>query len=139
MSSSLALPNIAGSPAGIVKRDPVQAPDHKPLQGLEGKTSFNKILGSELAQPITEPLKFSAHASARMQSRNLAMGPEQMQKLNEAINKAAAKGLDDTLILTKDSAFIVSVKNRTVVTAMDRASLDAGSNVFTNIDGAVIV
>ena len=65
------------------------------------------------------------------------MGPDQMRKLNEAIDKAAAKGLDDTLILTKDAAFIVSVKNRTVVTAMDRASLDG--NVFTNIDGAVII
>ncbi|MBI3558119.1 MAG: hypothetical protein HY074_17785, partial [Deltaproteobacteria bacterium] len=84
-----------------------------------------------------EPLKFSAHASARLQSRKLEMGPDQMRKLNDAIDKAAAKGLDDTLILTKDAAFIVSVKNRTVVTAMDRASLDG--NVFTNIDGAVII
>lgn len=65
------------------------------------------------------------------------MGPEQMRKLNEAVDRAAAKGLDDTLILTKDAAFIVNVANRTVVTAMDRNSLDG--NVFTNIDGAVIV
>jgi flagellar operon protein len=60
-----------------------------------------------------------------------------MMKLNEAVDKAASKGLDDALILTKDAAFIVNVGNRTVVTAMDRSSLEG--NVFTNIDGAVIV
>lgn len=72
-----------------------------------------------------------------MQSRKLELGTEQMRQLNDAVDKAAAKGLDDTLILTKDAAFIVNVGNRTVVTAMDRNSLDG--NVFTNIDGAVIV
>jgi flagellar operon protein len=60
-----------------------------------------------------------------------------MAKVNDAIDTADAKGVEDTLVLTRDAALIVSVKNRTVVTAMDRNSLNG--NVFTNIDGAVIV
>ena len=58
-----------------------------------------------------------------------------MAKLNDAIDKADAKGVQDTLVLTKDAALIVNVKNRTVVTAMDKNNLNG--NVFTNIDGAV--
>jgi flagellar operon protein len=57
--------------------------------------------------------------------------------MNDAITKADAKGVQDTLVLTDKAALIVSVPNRTVITAMDRAQLDG--NVFTNIDGAVII
>lgn len=146
MSSTLLYPNIGGSPGTPITRDPAQAPEPRVVKDKDATATSNQtttvqdfmqILGSELNKPIAEPLKFSAHASARLQSRKLELGPEQMRKLNEAVDKAAAKGLDDTLILTKDAAFIVNVANRTVVTAMDRNSLDG--NVFTNIDGAVIV
>jgi flagellar operon protein len=60
-----------------------------------------------------------------------------MMKVSDAVDKADAKGVEDTLVLTKDAALIVSVKNRTIITAMDRNQLTG--NVFTNIDGAVIV
>lgn len=144
MSSNLLYPAVGGAPGTTITREPDQAPDRVGLNGqtspqdrAKGIEDFNQILGNELKKPVAEPLKFSAHASARVQSRKLDMSPEQMRKLNEAVDKAAAKGLDDTLVLTKDAAFIVSVKNRTVVTALDRGALDG--NVFTNIDGAVIV
>jgi flagellar operon protein len=138
--SNLRLPNISGAPGSVIQRDPAQATD-KPSQvngnNASSAKSFDHILGSELTKPVRDPLKFSAHATARLQSRNLELGPDQMRKLNEAVDKAAAKGLDDTLVLTPDAAFIVSVKNRTVVTAMDRKNLEG--NVFTNIDGAIII
>ncbi len=143
------IPSVGGAPgsAGISK-DPVQAPEVGSARGRTGANpstqstesfgeSFSQILGSEIQKPVTEPLKYSAHAQARVQSRKIDVGPEQMKKLNEAINKAAAKGLDDTLILSGDTAFIVSVRNRTIVTAMDKDSLSG--NVFTNIDGAVVL
>ena len=143
-NGNLHMPAVSGSPGSV--RDSAQARD--PIVDKEsaaknsGKNaaniqSFEQLLGSKLNGAVTEPLKFSAHASARMQSRKLEMNPEQMRKLNEAVDKAAAKGLDDALVLSKDGAFIVSVKNRTVVTALDRNSMDG--NVFTNIDGAVVI
>lgn len=145
--SNLRMPAVGGAPGSSIAKDPAQAPDRAidkdvaRSAGLNptpaGVDSFSQVLGNELTKPVQEPLKFSAHANARLQSRKLTMGPEQMQKLNEAVDKAAAKGLDDTLVLTKEGAFIVNVKNRTVVTALDRNSLDG--NVFTNIDGAVIM
>lgn len=92
--------------------------------------------GADLSQ-VKAPLKFSAHASQRLSERKIALDPTTLQRVNDAVDKAEAKGVDDTLVLTKDAALIVNVKNRTVITAMDRNSLNG--NVFTNIDGAVIV
>src|SRR5579875_637567 len=124
MSNTLLYPAVGGAPGSTITRDPAQAPDRVrgggnesgSASGAHGTKSFSQILGQTLEKPIHEPLKFSSHASARAHSRKLDLGPEQMRKLNEAVDKAAAKGLDDTLVLTKDAAFIVSVKNRTVVT-----------------------
>lgn len=86
---------------------------------------------------IKAPLKFSAHASQRLKDRRIAIDPTMLAKVNDAVDKAEAKGISDALVLTPDAALIVSVKNRTVITAMERASL--AGNVFTNIDGAAIV
>ena len=101
-------------------------------QGL----SRDLTTGPDLSQ-IKAPLKFSAHASQRLQDRKITLDASTMQKVTDAVDKAEAKGLDDALVLTKDAALIVSVKNRTVITAVDRNSMTG--NVFTNIDGAVIV
>jgi flagellar operon protein len=84
-----------------------------------------------------EGLKFSNHAVERMQTRGIRYTPEDMTRLNEAVNKAAAKGSKDSLILMQDSALIVSVKNKTVVTVMDKTALK--ENVFTNIDSTIVM
>lgn len=86
---------------------------------------------------IRAPLRFSAHASQRLKERKIALDPQTLTRVNDAVDKAAAKGIEDTLVLTSEAALIVSVKNRTVVTAMDRNSIQG--NVFTNIDGAIVV
>ena len=88
-------------------------------------------------QHVRAPLKFSSHAAQRLRDRKIALDPATMAKLSEAIDKADSKGVQDTLVLTQDAALIVNVKNRTVVTAMDKNSLNG--NVFTHIDGAVLI
>lgn len=121
-------------------------PNERELRKPEGtKSEFDLVLDKTLdigKQPskldqVRDPLKFSAHAASRMAERKINLSSEVMAKVNDAIDKAAAKGVEDTLVLTKDAALIVNVKNRTVVTAMDKNSLNG--NVFTQIDGAVIV
>jgi len=89
------------------------------------------------SEDLKSLLKFSNHAIERMQTRGISYNPERLQKLDEAIKKAAAKGSKDTLVLMDDSALIVSVKNNTVVTVMDKNSLK--ENVFTNIDSTVVI
>ncbi len=97
-------------------------------------------LGSIKAQMPTgvtpSTLKFSNHSLERMHSRGITYSPDQMKSIENAVAKAAAKGSKDTLVLTDSSALIVSVKNGTVVTVMDRAAMK--ENVFTNIDSTVM-
>ncbi len=102
--------------------------------------SFQEILGqaqANLAAPgsANGALKFSAHAESRLRSRNIELSPGDVNQLASAVDRARAKGSRDSLILMRDVAYVVSVENRTVITAMD--TRDAG-NVFTNIDSAVI-
>ena len=82
-------------------------------------------------------LKFSQHATQRMMDRGISFKPDDLSRLSDAIDKAAKKGSKETLVLMGDNALIVSVKNRTVVTAMDREAMK--ENVFTNIDSTVIL
>ncbi|MFH0920092.1 MAG: TIGR02530 family flagellar biosynthesis protein [Fibrobacterota bacterium] len=85
-----------------------------------------------------EAVRFSEHAKTRLQSRGIDFGAELMSKLENAVDRAAKKGsTKDSLVLMQDLALIVNVKNRTVVTAMDRNNMK--ENVFTNIESAVIV
>jgi flagellar operon protein len=86
---------------------------------------------------LTEGVKFSNHAVERMQSRGIKFNQDDIGKLNEAVSRAAAKGSKDTLVLMNDSALIVSVKNKTVVTVMDKMALK--ENVFTNIDSTIVM
>jgi flagellar operon protein len=86
---------------------------------------------------VGQGLKFSAHATQRLRERQIQFDPETLARMNDAITKADTKGVQDTLMITDKAALIVSVPNRTVITAMDRNNLSG--NIFTNIDGAVII
>lgn len=108
------------------------------LDGL-GILNPNQVgsLGSPGFAKNLEGVKFSNHAVERMRTRGISYSPEDIAKLNEAVSRAAAKGSKDSLVLMKDSALIVSVKNNTVVTVMDKNALK--ENVFTNIDSTVVL
>lgn len=96
-----------------------------------GDTPFSRVL--EQAQGV----KFSQHAQERLKARNIAFNADQLQQLEGAVNSVAQKGGKDSLVMMGDAALVVSVKNRTVVTAMDRSQMKG--NVFTNIDSAVVI
>jgi len=94
---------------------------------------FGRILDAQL-QPGA--LKFSKHAAERMDKRGITFDAAEMGRLQGAVEKAGAKGAKDSLVLLGDNALVVSVKNNTVVTVVDKDNLKG--NVFTNIDSAVI-
>lgn len=97
--------------------------------------SFRNVLQSELQSGKT--LSFSSHARRRMEVRNIHLNQEQMERLHEGVTRAEAKGARESLVLLENLAFIVSIENRTVVTAMDGDKSKKG--VFTHIDSTVIV
>jgi flagellar operon protein len=114
----------------------------------DGKT-FDEILrtkvgekigttGAPLQEVAGEPIsvRWSAHAAARLKQRGISLSDTQLARLETAVDKAAGKGARDALVMMDDTAMVVSVKNRTVITAL--AKDQARDNVFTNIDSAVI-
>jgi flagellar operon protein len=113
----------AAAPVG--RRQPAAA-----SQTTGAVKSFQELLNDKYVH-------FSHHAELRLKQRGIQLMPEQLAKLEQAIDKAASKGAKDSLMLMNDMALIVNVKNRTVVTAMDGAALK--DNVFTQIDSAVII
>jgi flagellar operon protein len=103
--------------------------------------SFQDLLKEKSKVPvetaIPTDIKFSAHAADRMASRKIKLDPFDITKLEQGIEKARLKGSQNTLMLLGENAFIVNVKNSTVVTAMDRAMMK--ENVFTNIDSTIVL
>lgn len=104
---------------------------------LKKITDQNSVGGIQPQVGAEKALVFSKHAVERMQTRGIGMNPGRMERLDTAFTKAAEKGSKNTLVLMDDSAFIMSVKNKTIVTAMDKATLK--ENLFTNIDSTIIV
>ena len=99
--------------------------------------SFEEILKQKQIGETAEPLKFSKHAANRLADRQIELSRGQLDRLQEGTEKAQQKGIKESLVLVDQLAFIVNVPSSTVVTAMDRQ--DATENIFTNIDGAVII
>ena len=126
-------------------QDSLYAP--KPQKGLVNSgEDFKKALGDlqskekifkETTASQGLDLKFSNHAVERMLHRGIHFSGQDLARLDQAISKADAKGAKDTLVLLNESALIVSVKNKTVVTVMDKNALK--ENVFTNIDSTVVI
>lgn len=83
-----------------------------------------------------ERVLFSAHAQARMQERGIELTEESLQRLDTAVSDLGKKGARESLVYMDGTAFVVSVPNRTVITAMDGRNQE---NIITNIDSAAIL
>jgi flagellar operon protein len=101
-------------------------------QAYNGR-SFQEILNEQLTQRIS----FSRHASQRTEERNIQISESDLDRLEDACDRAKQKGIRDALIVMDDSAYIVNAPNRVVITVVDKNEMK--SNVFTNIDGAVFI
>lgn len=102
----------------------------------EPEVSFSRMLQDSIRK-TNAGITFSKHAIRRLDDRHIEVSPQLMQKMDSAVDKAGDKGVTEALLLNGSTAFIVNVPNRTVVTTMDGGEMK--ENVFTNIDGAVIL
>ena len=123
-----------------LRPDQLQAPRKPQAPGStgkvqEGQPSFHEILNQKVADQTR--LKFSAHAMKRMDERGLHPSPTELARLNDGVDRAREKGANSSLILVDEMAYVVSVKNQTVITALDKNA--AQGNVFSNIDSVAIV
>ena len=100
------------------------------------KRSIEEVI-SDSDIKSSKGLKFSKHAGERLEQRDIRLSDEQMTRLEEGTEKAILKGIKESLVIVDDLSFIVNTRNRTVITAMDQNNNE--DNIYTNIDGAVII
>jgi flagellar operon protein len=132
--------NPALVPPGGLQR-PVAPARPGPAKGPAREVPAEQPAGRSFAQELeqaggAQPLQFSRHALARVQRRGIELNANTLGRLSEGVGRAASKGSRDSLVLVDGTAFVVSVSNRTVVTAVGSEHMK--DNVFTNIDSAVI-
>lgn len=129
----MSIPNPALQPPGIsapVRPDATQV--QRPVKpDAPSGPAFAEVLANR-----TSGVHFSNHALQRVGKRGIDVEPATLERLDTAVQRAAGKGAREAVVLVDDSAFVVSVRNRTVITAIDREQLR--DHVFTNIDSAVI-
>ncbi len=104
-------------------------------QQPQQQNSFQQILSKKI--DTDSKIMFSKHASMRLDNRDIKFSPEQMNRIENGVQKAKEKGINDSLVLVDNIALVVNVKNKMVITAIDNEQQK--ENIFTNIDGAVIV
>ena len=124
---------LAAPPVGASRL----APDSK-----TAGPSFDQVLRQHSGDTLTASaaragIKFSGHAQTRLASRQITLSDSDVARLGQAMTKAATKGAKDSLVLLDKTAFVVSVANRTVITAVASDALK--ENIFTNIDSAMIL
>ena len=110
---------------------------NKSAGGSASEISFQEILRQKQEISDSSELKFSKHAAMRLNDRNINLSEEQSERLENGVSRASEKGIQESLVILDSLGFIVNVPNRTVVTAMEQG--ESGNQIFTNIDGAIIV
>ena len=100
---------------------------------------FSEILKDKVQerQNSEAVLTFSKHAAQRLSDRNIDLTKEQLDRLNKGARLSGDKGIKESLVLMDDYAFIVNTRSNTVITAMEKSNEE--ENIYTNIDGAVLV
>ena len=119
----------------IVTGNPQSTPTAKTDTSGTDTKSFADVLSETLSK--SSDVNFSKHAVKRAMEHNIDLNDESISRLNEGVRIAEEKKLEEPLILVGSTAFLVNIPNNTVITAVDSGNMKG--NVFTNIDGTVIV
>lgn len=110
----------------------------QPGHALRGSATASRkeaVPGGRFGEQLEDKLRISGHAAKRMRSRGLELAEPDMDRLSDAVDQAGERGSNEALILMDGVAFVVSVPNRTVITAHD----GPGDRVYTNIDSTIVL
>lgn len=88
-------------------------------------------------QSVQSVINFSKHAMSRAQERGIELTPALMEALSGSVEKAQEKGAKNILAFNATQAFIINVPFGRVITTMNQDEMK--ENIFTNIDGAVLI
>ena len=118
-------------PVSRIKQQNQQLPKEQAVK----RPSFKEVLAARVKG--AKGIDFSKHAQNRLMARGIELSSSDLAKLEDGVAKAAQKGGRESLIIVNKVAYLVSIENKKVITAIDDASLK--ESVFTNIDSAVFM
>jgi flagellar operon protein len=113
----------------------LQRPSVLPKKHGIPTTSFKNLLNAEIQDKLE--LKISKHAERRLQDRGIIIDKNQWSQISTKVQEAKEKGVNDSLVVLKNAALVVSAKNNIVITALDRD--EAKTQIFTNINGTILI
>lgn len=128
---------MAADPRIFLSTQPILPLGNHTVKKPQGLETANVPSFADALRQAQGKVMFSKHAQQRLESRQIRLTQDDLTKLDNTVEKMAQKGARESLIYMNDMALIVSVANRTVITAMDGSS--AKENIFTNIDSAAII
>ncbi|MGN1039786.1 MAG: TIGR02530 family flagellar biosynthesis protein [Oscillospiraceae bacterium] len=116
----------------IDRFSPSQANSRTKKDTVKAEKTFEEELQLSLNN-----IKISKHAEQRISERNIALDQTSLKRLSSGIDTAYEKGVKNALIMMDENMFIVNTGSRTVITGTQKQYCN--SNVFTNIDGALVI
>ncbi len=135
MSLDALYSQLVQAPSALRPADPLR----KPSSSGDFASELDRLLATPEkaeAPAASAPVHFSKHAKARLQSRGIELQESDLERISKAVDQLEGKGARESLVLLDDTALIVGVPKRTVITAMSRD--EALGNLFTGIDSAVL-
>ena len=97
--------------------------------------SFKEVLNNKIFQDNT--INFSDKASRNLHEINGSLTTDQMNRLELGLGKLKEKGVSSGVLLMDSTAFVLNVKNQTVMTTIGKNRIQ--ENVFSNFDAFAIV
>lgn len=104
---------------------------------IQNKRSESDLAFKDLFKRASEQLVLSKHAKERLDERNIHINDKQWEKITNKVQEAKEKGIQDSLVVLNNATLLVSAKNNTVITALDRE--ESTSRIFTNINGTILI
>ncbi|WP_427138542.1 TIGR02530 family flagellar biosynthesis protein [Psychrobacillus psychrodurans] len=120
-----------------LNRVPLHTTIRQPLPSKQVTTTKQSFLQQLHEATVKTELKISKHANQRLTERNIHITDAEWQLVSDKVSEARSKGVNESLVLMDQAALIVSAKNATVITAMDRT--EARDQLFTKIDGTIVL
>ena len=97
--------------------------------------SFKEILDEKIFKDNS--ISFSDRASKILHEINGHLTTDQMNRLESGLEKLKKKGIVSGILLMDSTAFVLNVKNQTVMTTIGQNRIQ--ENIFSNFDAFVVV
>lgn len=110
----------------------------KPVESQSFEELMESVAQRSSPGTLTRPLHLNPAALDTLRQRGIELGPDHMMALQEAADRAEAKGATNTLMLMGDNGLVVHVPSRTVTGIVAQEDQQPGEVIGGALDGGVV-